>query len=64
MPTEDTPQKQAVMGVVRDLESYFGIKAIGVSLQDLWNSDPPDGAKGEKLDDFLREVRKPLLVRH
>jgi len=57
MPREETPQKKAVMGVICDLETCFEVESIGISLEDLWNSNPPDGAKGEKLSDFLNEVR-------
>lgn len=60
------PQKQAVLGVIHDLESFFGIEAIGVSLEGLWNSNLLRDAKGEKLFDFLDGVRsfpiKRILV--
>ena len=63
MPTDDTPQKQAVLSVLRDIEAYFGIEAIGVSLEDLWNENPPEDAKGEKFHDFLNEVCKSNLLK-
>ncbi|KAF2007617.1 amidase signature enzyme [Amniculicola lignicola CBS 123094] len=56
MPTESTPQKQAVMSIVQDLEAYLEIPPIRISLENLWASNPPDDAKGEKLYDFLQEV--------
>jgi hypothetical protein len=57
MPMDDTPQKQAVIGVARDLEAYLRIEAKSVSLEELWNAKPPEDAKGEELYDFLHEVR-------
>jgi hypothetical protein len=61
MPADDTPQKQAVMGVVRDLEAHLGVEAEAVSLEGVWNSKPPAAADGEKLHEFLAEVRQRIL---
>lgn len=60
MPEDETAQSQTVMGIVHDLESFLDIEAIAVGVQDLWNSKPPEAAKGGKLFDLLAEVRSSL----
>lgn len=59
IPVHETPQKPAVMGVISDLERYLGVPAEGVSVEQMWNSEPPEDAKGEKLHEFLHEVGMP-----
>jgi hypothetical protein len=56
IPGDETPQKQAVMGVVRDLESYLGLTAVRLGLEDVWDVNSPEDAKGEELHDFLKDV--------
>ena len=62
MPAEGTPQKQAVMGMIRDLESHLEVQATAISIEDLWNSNPPDDANGEKLHYFLDGVGCPSVI--
>lgn len=57
MHAEDTPQKQAVMTLIRDIGTYMGLAATPISIEDLWNSAPPEEAQGQSLHDFLHEVR-------
>ncbi|KAF1941474.1 hypothetical protein EJ02DRAFT_455138 [Clathrospora elynae] len=46
-------QKQAIMGVVRNLVASLGIEVIEISPQIFWQSKQPGHAKGEKLHYFF-----------
>jgi hypothetical protein len=59
---EDTPQKRCVMGDLRVMELILGVEAIGVSVEDLWNTNPLENANRESLRDFLKEVGASTLL--
>jgi hypothetical protein len=56
MPSGDAPQKESVMGIVRDIEIFMDDEASGVSVEGLWNADPPEDAHGASLHEFLKDV--------
>jgi hypothetical protein len=58
MSAEDTPQKRCVMDLVQDMEVSLGMEAIDMSVEDLWDSDPPEDAHGQGLQDFLKDVSR------
>lgn len=59
---EETPQKSIVLELVKDLEAHLMIKADRVKITDLWAQNPPSGAKGQCLHDFLEKVGKDSFL--
>ena len=42
--------------LVKELESYFGVKADRTSIAEFWANHPPKKAKGRGLYEYLRMV--------
>lgn len=58
----DLPQEQTdqIDQFVKDVEGFTGIKAERVSLEDVWASNPPEGAESKTLQEFMRDVGSPM----
>jgi hypothetical protein len=49
-------QLKIIDNFVADLEKSMGVKHKRVSFNEAWDSDRPEEAKGESLQDYMKDV--------
>ena len=52
----DKDQLKIIDNFVADLEKSLGVKHNRVSFNEVWDSDPPEEAKGESLQEYMKDV--------
>jgi len=51
-------QLKIIDNFVADLEKSLGVKHKRVSFNEVWDSDPPEEAKGESLQEYMKDVSR------
>lgn len=53
---ENTSQYAIVNDMVRDFESFLGVKVRRISVSSLWDEKPPSEAEGQSLHIYMEDV--------
>ena len=61
-PAEHTPQKKVILDFLRDLESFFKVRAERISLNALWAQTPPNEAQGQGMHEYLEDVGRDTFL--
>ncbi|KAE9372706.1 amidase signature enzyme [Stipitochalara longipes BDJ] len=53
-------QKQLAEEFTRDLEDFLGVKQVKVAFEEEWTKSPPEDARGQARDDYMKTVPNDL----
>lgn len=57
LPTNNLAQQEIIDQFIQELEASLGLKHTKLSFQKLWDERPPEAARGQSLEQFMKNVR-------